>query len=337
MISLVNKNIQGAKKYHTETVELLFNKIINREIGQIGEKKDEKGKIKDKINVKEYKLKDNVIDFLKNKMPHLIDGNPDELLIIHKEYEKLKFDNKDKNIADGFFKDVYESHFQKKNGKVFLNKLNIDTCIYCNRNYTLDFKNLTNARAQLDHWFPKTYFPILALSFYNLIPSCQSCNQIKGEGDKIVKSIIKNNKASKEQIRKWWEEDSLKHLNHPYLKSYNFKFTWIYDNSLDNIKVECKTNYNETKNTLEFNKTEDIYNAHSEKELKDLLYLRYKYSDNYIDILLNKTFKGVMSKEEAYRMIFGIKIKEEDFHKRPFSKFKHDIIEELLKTNTKKP
>lgn len=38
-----------------------------------------------------------------------------------------------------------------------------------------------------------------------------------------------------------------------------------------------------------------------------------------------------MSKEEAYRMVFGIETKEEDYHKRPFSKFKKDIIDELLR------
>ena len=37
-----------------------------------------------------------------------------------------------------------------------------------------------------------------------------------------------------------------------------------------------------------------------------------------------------MSKEEAYRIIFGVEINEENYHKRPFSKFKKDIIEELL-------
>jgi hypothetical protein len=30
-------------------------------------------------------------------------------------------------------------------------------------------------------------------------------------------------------------------------------------------------------------------------------------------------------------MFFGIEIKEENYHKRPFSKFKKDIIAELLR------
>ncbi len=102
-------------------------------------------------------------------------------------------------------------------------------------------------------------------------------------------------------------------------------------NSINDFNMKLKVTKNtKTDTTLAFNKINEIYNTSSEKELKDLLDLRYKYSENYIDILLNKTFSNLaLSKEEIYRMIFGIETKEEDYHKRPFSKFKHDIIEEL--------
>ena len=50
--------------------------------------------------------------------------------------------------------------------KFFLDKLNRDTCTYCNRNYTLNLIN-SRARAELDHWFPKEKYPILSLSFFN--------------------------------------------------------------------------------------------------------------------------------------------------------------------------
>ena len=51
-------------------------------------------------------------------------------------------------------------------------------CPYCNRNYIITDSDVNTA--QLDHFFSKTDYPILALSFYNLIPSCQPCNFIKG-------------------------------------------------------------------------------------------------------------------------------------------------------------
>lgn len=84
------------------------------------------------------------------------------------------------------------------------------------------------------------------------------------------------------------------------------------------------------KETLEKLKIKEIYNEHSEYELKELLDLRYKYSDNYLKILFNDTFKlSEINKKDSYRMLFGVEIDPKDFHKRPMSKFKNDILKEL--------
>lgn len=63
----------------------------------------------------------------------------------------------------------------------FINRLDINVCPYCNRNYILNFNiNTENkATAQLDHFFDKKSYPYLAVSFYNLVPSCSTCNQRK--------------------------------------------------------------------------------------------------------------------------------------------------------------
>jgi hypothetical protein len=306
--------VQTAINFHKEKVESILN--------EIGKKEKSKNGVKHKLNKK-------VLDFIDNEKDDIIGGIPKTLFELQMKYDNLKLTENEEQSTKIIFEYVYERYFQKPFGKDFLNHLNIDTCVYCNRNYTLDFKNLNNSRAQLDHWFPKANFPILALSFYNLIPSCQSCNHIKGDGTKLIKKILKNENATNLEIQKWWKEDALKYLNHPYIDKNDFKFTWFFVNNFNDTNVEIREKCNKTKNTLEFNKTKEIYNTSSEKELKDLLDLRYKYSKNYLDIL-NKTFEGLnLSKEEAYRMIFGIETKEEDYHKRPFSKFKHDIIEEL--------
>jgi hypothetical protein len=72
-------------------------------------------------------------------------------------------------------------------------KLNLKVCPYCNRNYTLTInKEVVNShlgkikvvktRPDFDHFFCKSKHPILALSFYNLIPSCAICNRtLKGD------------------------------------------------------------------------------------------------------------------------------------------------------------
>jgi hypothetical protein len=256
--------------------------------------------------LKTFLLKDNNIE-------KLVSGEPNILLSLVKEFENVKFSQDDTEKINSFFiKTGYENWFQNKYSKVFLDKLNLDTCVYCNRNYTLNLVR-DRARAELDHWFPKDKYPILSLSFYNLIPSCHSCNHIKGSPN-----------------INWLE--ALDNYIHPYLpeKDQYFKFGFNFNLSLNDYNVELEVEKGtKMEKTLVANNLKEIYSSNANKELKDLIDLRYKYSDNYIDILINQTFKGLMTEEEIYRMVFSIEIDEKKYHQRPFSKFKHDIIEEL--------
>lgn len=290
-----------AIKFHYDNVSIIFDKIID---GRIGSRL----------------LENSTRKFLKRYKNILIKGKPNLLLDVHKKFN-LNITNQDiENLKICFRDRAYKSQLQNNYGKEFLEKLNIDTCVYCNRNYTIQIVN-DRARAELDHWFPKESYPILALSFYNLIPSCHSCNHIK------------HNNAPDGG----WE-NALLNINHPYIddKDSSYSFSYFYK-SFSQPEVVIKSKNEKAKKTIEFNKINKIYENHSNRELNDLLDLRYKYSQNYLDTLLNKTFKELsISKEEAYRLIFGIEIKEAEYHKRPFSKFKKDIIDELLKINISK-
>lgn len=262
-------------------------------------------------------LRPQVLLYIENIIDKLILNKPNELLMIFKEFENYSFIGDEKEILKHFFTEIGYKWFQENFGKDFLNDLDINTCLYCNRNYTLQIVD-DRARAQLDHWFPKETFYILALSLYNLIPSCSSCNHIKS-----------NNAPDG-----GWE-NALNNLNHPYLECNKFKFSYDYRSLEDfNLKVDVEKD-SKTDKTLKFNRIEEIYKTHSNLELKDLVHLRSKYSDTFLDVVKDN-FGGIMSKEEAYRIIFGVEEKEENFHKRPFSKFKTDIIDELLNDNKSK-
>jgi len=286
--------------FHKEKVIKLFEDTIKK--GYILRKKVQK------------KLSTEFLVFLDKYKEELICAKPERLLEINQEFQKKRISSHQLKLIKSFFIQTGYKNFPNKE---FLNLLGIDTCIYCNKNYTLDLDKLNNARAELDHWFPKETFPLLALSFYNLIPSCHSCNHIK------------HNNAPEGG----WD-NALQNINHPYLedKTSIFSFSYFFT-SINQPKAIIRFANTKAQNTIEFNKIDKIYETQSGRELKDLLDLRYKYSQNYLDILLNKTFtkEFSMSQEEAYRMVFGIETKEKDFHKRPFSKFKKDIIAELLK------
>ena len=203
------------------------------------------------------------------------------------------------------------------------NTLNRNTCTYCNRLYTItiDIKDKKTkrhndqnriTRPEFDHWYSKSKYPILALSYYNLIPSCSVCNSsIKGAS-----------------------EFDLNTHNHPYIDKTlcDFEFSFRLRNVHEsNVKINVKAG-KKTKTTLDDLKILEIYNGHSNLELKDLLELKFNYPKDHLETLFSETFKGFNIKpEEAYRLVFGVEYEEDKFHKRPFSKFKKDIISELRK------
>lgn len=63
-----------------------------------------------------------------------------------------------------------------------LNGLNIKTCVYCNAQFAIA-ADKTTALYQLDHVWPKSKYPFLSTSFFNLQPCCGSCNQRKSDID----------------------------------------------------------------------------------------------------------------------------------------------------------
>jgi hypothetical protein len=73
-------------------------------------------------------------------------------------------------------------HFQKQktkhfNGYDLAALLDTRACVYCNRQYTLTVVAMDEiTRPEFDHFYSQSEHPLLALSFYNLIPSCHICN-----------------------------------------------------------------------------------------------------------------------------------------------------------------
>lgn len=61
------------------------------------------------------------------------------------------------------------------------------TCPYCQQSYAFTIVRTSDGksfRPTLDHFYDKKSYPYLALSLYNLVPSCHICNSsLKGTGD----------------------------------------------------------------------------------------------------------------------------------------------------------
>ena len=246
----------------------------------------------------------------------LNDNQKKKLTEVHIFFSSLKKIFKYDELTNLEPSDIYSAYKLTEN-------LGVRTCVYCNRVYSLTHNTNEKKkllRPQLDHWFPKSKYPLLAVSFFNLVPSCYHCN-----------SSVKGDK----------EMDLTIHI-HPYVKPDEFDdflFSYNYQKDINKYEVTIvqKNSSSKHKDTLEFLKIDEMYDSHQD-ELDDLIKIKKKYSTGYLS-KLKSAFPGAnLQDKEIYRLAFGTELDKKDFHNRPFSKFKHDILTELgiIKMNAKK-
>lgn len=219
----------------------------------------------------------------------------------------------DNLILRAVFVDVaYEKELDKH---LFISRLELDVCPYCNRSYIYVIDKKDKIKPQIDHFYPKSKYPFLGLSYYNLIPSCQTCN---GFGAKE-------------------EYDPLTiggELVNPYLLTHSaFKFTYKI-NSIDvlnplkdkkSVDVILKTPFT---GHLKVFKLDKLYELHSDHVLELVIKSKVIYADAYRRYL--SRYIGLnFSSDDIDRLILGNYAKADEVHKRPLAKLYQDIAKEL--------
>lgn len=227
------------------------------------------------------------------------------------EIDKISYHNFIKEINRIFNYKEFTKMDNKNVAYTFSNLLNINTCPYCNRIYTktvIKSTKKTVTRPEFDHWYSQESYPLFALSFYNLIPSCHICN-----------SNIKGSKTFN-------IHDTL----HPYIIE-KLEYQYSYQlNQIDEYQFKLKSAPNsKSEKFVKSFELKDIYETHIE-EIKELVEIRKNYTSEYLKLLISTINPNLnLSIEEAYRLAFGVYYEPEKFNKRPLSKMKKDILTEL--------
>lgn len=85
------------------------------------------------------------------------------------------------------FKSIYND-FSRHNLNGWIVEIsNVRVCPYCNLAYTFN-RGKETVTAQLDHFYPKSAYPQFSICYYNLIPTCATCNKIKKDSQKPLVS-----------------------------------------------------------------------------------------------------------------------------------------------------
>lgn len=192
----------------------------------------------------------------------------------------------------------------------------VDTkvCPYCNRNFIEELRKNSGGRDfsgtfELDHFYPKDEFPMFAVSFYNLIPVCSTCNSLKNN------YVFYNNPYLIER------ESGIKF-------GYNILGTDFLREE-DDIDIVIYGDDKEELKTAKILHLAELYNGHKDIAQEIIKKIKY-YNPSYIKCILKLDGKLFSSVEELYRLLYGGYANSEEFGKRPLSKFIKDIYQETI-------
>jgi len=246
----------------------------------------------------------------------LIKAKPKELRCIKKRIKSGQYANWETNEIPELIKETYSKFskfsIQQYCGAELIRNLKITVCPYCNRTFINNFNKDGKVKrsSQIDHFFPKSSkkYPYLALSFFNLIPSCYSCNHSKGS--KKINLSPYELKSSDEALK--------------------FTVSFPKENggyNLDNIDLQMDIVKEFKKNADEFG-LEDLYSNHN--DIAREIWLKGKvYSEDRIKDLLASFPDLFDSEKEISQIIMGNHLDEEDLGKRPLSKLTRDIARDV--------
>lgn len=211
----------------------------------------------------------------------------------------------------------------------FVKLLGIRLCPYCGRAFIYSVQRVGDSvmvKPQIDHFLPKSRYPFFALSFMNLIPSCQTCNMIGCKGDN---DPIENYSTKSFRIQYPYDFDESK-----------LTFKYVLNGSRyyqdDNFSVELdyhgdKTLENACNNILkieEFYKQHNIEMACMYRKLMILAsWARYYYTEFGID------------KKWLYptpMVILGFNLNDNNTGKYMLYKFNKDIYMQMMNGEIKK-
>lgn len=198
------------------------------------------------------------------------------------------------------------------NSNTMFNQLDIKVCPYCNENYTYHFEN-GKRNFDLDHFYSQKDYPVLALTRYNLVPSCKECNFYKRSSKDRLLSPYENYKVN--DVIRWGIK----------IKSSRF----LVDQNEFTINVRFKSNLEDLKNienNISVLNLEERYQQRNDLVI-DMLRKKQIYNVDFINDLFRQ-YEGTLfsTKSDVVSMIYNASLKESEFSNRPFSKLLYDIF-----------
>lgn len=212
-------------------------------------------------------------------------------------------------------------HYKEMRSQIYpvlAHEMGVKTCVYCNANYTITDSN-DKGYFDLDHWKPKSLYPYLCVSFFNLQPSCANCNRNKNDEDG--------------EFFRLWGTRGQKRLSILGVNVTNNSIArYLINHDINELrpvfyaKKICA--YDMMQHTDKLLHISQIYDEHKDVA-EEVIWKYLAYKKSYVKGWQNAIKKAVPSQVQINRFILGTYDSPEDIHKRPLTDFVQNLARQL--------
>lgn len=282
---------------------------------------------------------------LPKKVTDLLVMDFEHLADIYEVFTALNLNKNDVLHVDAQALFSYEAHKDSKGKRweklqpliasFFMDNANgfeIHTCHYCDMAYVNPFTVKTGRKAQfdLDHVLDKGRCPIVGLSLFNFVPSCQMCNGSRIKGKKVLYRDARLRKKLSPTNDSYDFEGNVKIM--VVNKNGNCS-TMGFEKRLDDFELifDCHKDPDYYEEVKAFHLTER-YNYHKCEALR-LLDLKERYTDSRIVEIARMILQSPNAKSTIHGMKYITQLKHDIFavefgrkYHRSFGKLREDIV-----------
>ena len=201
----------------------------------------------------------------------------------------------------------------------YIESLGVKYCPYCNAETVyairLNDDNKT-IRSALDHYYAQKDYPCLALSLYNLVPTCTRCNTSLKRDEEFVPP---------EDYANPYEDDIHKHTRFSYLLTGTTENLFDSERSLELILRETDVKSQRVDKLMEFFRINDVYNALFKFEALNTLETKRRLMSGYERQL--RCSMPELTDEQFYRLVYGCSLNPDKINQERLSKMIIDLVE----------
>lgn len=291
-------------------------------------------KLRNKLSGNKRKKYKDYVSLIIKDYKKILDADPDDMVVLITEFNKVLSPQEVSDVYPNSTKRFYENvvdamryeDLRDKEFPEYLMASEIRTCIYCNSQNALVIEKIyfdkkkrrvreIQAKLQLDHFYPKSKYPFLCTSFYNLYPTCGNCNQAKHNKEALFQlytydddlDIFQFHLDDKSVIKYWMNLDK---------EELKVKFKTI------------KTDQSLIKNHNELFQVQAIYDRLN--DFGEELVWKAKVNPKIYRETMHEMFTKLFpDKTYIDRAIIGNYVKPEETFKRPMAKYTQDLARQL--------